>query len=94
MSGIADGCPCNSPRGVNHGIIPFFACTCEVCDPEQTGSARQNERFHAYRDYEARERRKEDRRLAIQRSRFLGLVQAYADKPIPSVWDWLRKPAV
>jgi hypothetical protein len=30
----------------------------------------------------------------LQRARFLGLVQAYIDKPRPTVWDWLRKPAV
>lgn len=39
---IADGCPCNSPRGVNHGIVPAYVCTCPVCDPAQTGSARQH----------------------------------------------------
>ena len=39
---IADGCPCNSPRGINHGIVPEHACTCPVCDPAQTGSARQH----------------------------------------------------
>ncbi len=37
---IADGCPCNSKRGVNHGIVPRETCTCIICDPAQTGSAR------------------------------------------------------
>ncbi len=38
---LADGCPCNSPRGVNHGLVPKDTCTCRECDPEQTGSVRQ-----------------------------------------------------
>lgn len=37
---MADGCPCNSGRGINHGIIPALVCTCAICDPEQTGSSR------------------------------------------------------
>lgn len=37
---IADGCPCNSQRGINHGLVPKETCTCVVCDPEQTGSTR------------------------------------------------------
>jgi len=37
---IADGCPCNSPRGVNHGLVPTDTCTCPECDPAQTGSTR------------------------------------------------------
>ena len=37
---IADGCPCNSPRGVNHGIVAKETCTCVECDPAQTGSSR------------------------------------------------------
>lgn len=37
---VADGCPCNSPRGVNHGIVPAYVCTCPECDPAQTGSVR------------------------------------------------------
>ena len=39
---IADGCPCNSPRGINHGLVPVNTCTCKECDPEQTGSVRQS----------------------------------------------------
>lgn len=39
---MADGCPCNSPRGVNHGLVPVNVCTCEACDPEQTGSIRRS----------------------------------------------------
>ena len=27
---IADGCPCNSPRGVNHGVVPTLTCTCSA----------------------------------------------------------------
>jgi len=38
---IADGCPCNSPRGVNHGLVPTLTCTCVKCDPQQTGSSRK-----------------------------------------------------
>jgi hypothetical protein len=37
---IADGCPCNSPRGINHGLVPRHLCTCTICDPAQTGSSR------------------------------------------------------
>ncbi len=36
----ADGCRCNSPRGVNHGLVHPWVCTCTECDPEQTGSSR------------------------------------------------------
>lgn len=37
---IADGCSCNSPRGINHGLVPKNTCTCTICDPMQTGSTR------------------------------------------------------
>lgn len=37
---MADSCPCNSPRGINHGLVRKELCTCAECDPEQTGSAR------------------------------------------------------
>lgn len=37
---IADCCPCNSPRGINHGLVPKNTCTCVECDPAQTGSTR------------------------------------------------------
>ncbi len=37
----ADGCPCNAARGINHGIVPAFVCTCKECDPEQTGGTRK-----------------------------------------------------
>lgn len=37
---VADGCPCNSPRGVNHGLVPVAVCTCNECDPAQTGGTR------------------------------------------------------
>jgi hypothetical protein len=47
---VADGCPCNSPRGINHGIVPAYVCTCPICDPEESGSARARpadvERLH------------------------------------------------
>ena len=36
----ADGCPCNGPRGLNHGLVAKATCTCTVCDPAQTGSTR------------------------------------------------------
>ncbi len=42
---IADGCPCNAPRGTNHGIVARRTCTCALCDPEQTGSTRAPERL-------------------------------------------------
>ena len=32
--------PCNSGRGVNHGLVPLKTCTCVECDPAQTGSTR------------------------------------------------------
>lgn len=38
---LADGCPCNSPRGVNHGVVPAYVCTCPECDPAETGSVRE-----------------------------------------------------
>ena len=38
---VADGCSCNSPRGVNHGSVPTYVCTCSVCDPQQTGGVRE-----------------------------------------------------
>lgn len=41
FDGIADGCPCNSSRGINHGLVPKHTCTCEECDPAQTGSVRK-----------------------------------------------------
>lgn len=37
---IADGCPCNSPRGVNHGLVAKNTCTCIICDPARTGGTR------------------------------------------------------
>jgi hypothetical protein len=37
---VADGCTCNSGRGVNHGLVAVQTCTCVTCDPEQTGSTR------------------------------------------------------
>lgn len=43
---IADGCPCNSPRGINHGLVPEHTCTCSICDPEQTGAVRKQETWH------------------------------------------------
>ncbi len=42
---LADGCPCNSPRGVNHGQVAHDVCTCVECDPEQTGSSRVRETY-------------------------------------------------
>ncbi len=35
-----DGCPCNSPRGINHGIVAKEVCTCAECDPKQLGASR------------------------------------------------------
>ncbi len=40
---IADGCPCNSPRGVNHGLVKRETCPCVECDPAHTGAVRQKE---------------------------------------------------
>lgn len=37
---VADGCPCNSERGINHGLVPKNTCTCPECDPNRTGVAR------------------------------------------------------
>ena len=36
----ADGCPCNSRRGINHGLVARDVCTCDVCDPSQSGCSR------------------------------------------------------
>lgn len=37
---MADGCPCNSVRGINHGLVAKETCTCVECDLEETGSTR------------------------------------------------------
>jgi hypothetical protein len=37
---VADCCPCNSARGMNHGLVPVNTCTCNACDPAQTGGTR------------------------------------------------------
>jgi hypothetical protein len=37
---MADGCHCNSRRGINHGRVDKLVCTCAECDPAQTGSSR------------------------------------------------------
>jgi hypothetical protein len=37
---VADGCPCNAPRGINHGLVAKNTCTCRECDPAQTGGTR------------------------------------------------------
>lgn len=37
---VADGCPCNSARGVNHGLVAPLTCTCIDCDPAGTGGTR------------------------------------------------------
>ncbi len=37
---VADGCPCNSWRGINHGLVDTSVCTCVECDPEETGASR------------------------------------------------------
>ncbi len=28
---MADGCPCATARGVNHGLVSASICTCAVC---------------------------------------------------------------
>lgn len=38
---MCDGCSCNSPRGINHGLVPANVCTCKECDPAETGSVRK-----------------------------------------------------
>jgi hypothetical protein len=43
---VADGCPCNSPRGINHGLVPKNTCTCVICDPAQTGGTRYPVQAH------------------------------------------------
>lgn len=42
MLWLADGCSCNSRRGINHGLVPENICTCKICDPNETGSVRSN----------------------------------------------------
>lgn len=32
---VADGCPCNSPRGINHGKVPVSTCACDECEATQ-----------------------------------------------------------
>ncbi len=41
LVGVADGCPCNHPSGINHGLVPVHICTCNECDPAQTGAVRK-----------------------------------------------------
>lgn len=50
---MADGCPCNSGRGINHGIVDVLTCTCKVCDPEETGGSRfvSMSIIHSLRDF-------------------------------------------
>jgi hypothetical protein len=43
---LADGCQCNAPRGVNHGLVHPWCCTCVECDPAQTGSSRMRHEKH------------------------------------------------
>lgn len=38
---MSDGCPCNNPRGINHGLVPTHICTCDKCDQQQTGGTRK-----------------------------------------------------
>ena len=54
---IADGCPCNSERGINHGLVPPEVCTCKICDPAQQGCSRAKptETAFATTEFEARE---------------------------------------
>lgn len=45
-------------------------------------------------DYLAKQGGKDKRRRVIQQRRLLSLLQAYFDKPVPSVWARLRRPSV
>lgn len=36
---ISDGCPCNNPRGINHGLVPKECCTCDECSPQHAASS-------------------------------------------------------
>ncbi len=37
---MSDGCPCNNPRGINHGLVPKGVCTCDECSPQPTAAER------------------------------------------------------
>ncbi len=78
--------------------------TCPVCKGtgyEPTGGTWQKteptpEDEHLLRNlsYTLMQFQKIIRRRDIQRRRLLSLMKAYSEKPVPSVWDWLRRPAV
>src|SRR5271170_3172161 len=46
---VADGCPCNTKRGINHGLVPVDTCTCSACDPSESGSSRYCQPNHPAR---------------------------------------------
>lgn len=37
---IADGCPCNSKGGLNHGLVPEYVCCCDKCFPDSNETHR------------------------------------------------------
>lgn len=43
---MSDGCPCNSPRGVNHGLVPKSTCACDACDRGRSPSIESEKREH------------------------------------------------
>lgn len=59
-----------------------------------TWAAVEDYRAAQWMEYAIRLSRKEQRRQQIARARLLSVFQAYVDKPIPSIWDWIREPAV
>lgn len=75
---VADGCGCNSPRGVNHGIVPVYVCTCAECDASESGSARGRPMDVCVL------RREEDEMLNVWWSRFAG--PAYYIIPYNARW--------
>ncbi len=36
---LSDGCPCNSRRGINHGLVDWNTCKCDWCDPDRAHPA-------------------------------------------------------
>lgn len=83
---VCDGCVCNSPAGVNHGLVPQWVCLCSVCDPEQTGSARWSPL-----------RRRERELLEAKEWEWLHAIhpelqRGSHDASTGRTW-WLRKPA-
>jgi hypothetical protein len=84
----AGAATCVSCKGTGYGPL--------VVGGQWFQRAADEEDYHLEQEltYAIKQLQKEERQRRIQEVRFLGLLQAYIDKPRPSVWEWLRKPAV